>query len=152
MNARYWPWRDENRFGASFTVGDFDADGLDDLVVGGPREDRGDDEDFGLGIVVYGHPATVLIHLGAQFLPLGNWIGVPDLRFGSALAAGRFSGHHGTDLAIAAPQMDLPFSFAPLAGAGPLEDAGAVLVYPSIVLFRDGFGTGNTSRWSETVP
>ena len=149
-----------DRFGSSFTVGDFDADGLDDLVVGVPLEDvGGGGGDFGAGMLLRGHAISGLTDAGAQYLPLGGWIVVPDLRFGAALAAGRFSGHSGSDLAIAAPRMDTPFSLASLApptplppDAGPLEDAGAVLVYSSIVLFRDGFESASTGRWSEAHP
>ena len=63
-------------------------------------------------------------------------------RFGAALAAGRFAGHSGADLAIGVPFEEV---------AGNLE-SGAVNVLYTIALFRDGFESADTSAWSAVVP
>jgi hypothetical protein len=159
-------------FGFAFAVGDFDADGLDDLAVGTPGEDLGDggrnsggfgldpidgrDErargpsgeslgagiDFGSGLVLYGDADLVLNPAGAQILPLGVVLVESDLDLGWSLAAGRFSGHSGADLAISLPRADVEDQ----------ANAGSVWVIASIALFRDGFASGDTSAWSDAQP
>ena len=143
-----------DHFGLAFAIGDFDADGLDDLVAGSPGEALAEDaDDFGMAVLLRGDAENGLTVAGAQLLPLGVFVAEPDHRFGAALAAGRFSAIAGSELALAAPQMDLSLELAPLVPAGyPFADAGAVAVYSSIVLFRDGFESGDTSAWSSNVP
>lgn len=131
-----------DNFGHAFAIGDFDADGHDDLVVGIPGEDYGvPGLDFGAGLVLYGGPFG-LTPAGAQVLPLGVVQVEPDVAFGWSLAAGRFSGHSGSDLAISLPEVEIEGE----------PGAGAVRIYASIALFVDGFESGDTSEWSQEQP
>jgi len=57
-----------DQFGATLTVGDFNGDGRDDLVVGSPLEDLGSLTDSGAVTVLYGSP-TRLTATGSQFWP-----------------------------------------------------------------------------------
>jgi hypothetical protein len=122
-------------------------------VIGAPTEDVNvvGGEDFGGGAILYGDAASGLTADGAQLLPLGTFLVQPDLQFGTAMAAGRFSGHSGSDFAFSAPRMSVPFKLAPPRGV-PLDDAGAVAVYASIALFLDGFESGGAAEWSSAQP
>lgn len=89
----------DDKFGASLVVGDFNADGIADLVVSAPGEDyQGSGPDAGVVFVFSGSTDG----LGEPYFldqePLGdNEEG--DL-FGSTLAAGDFNADHVDDLAI----------------------------------------------------
>jgi hypothetical protein len=134
-----------DEFGATLLAADFTGDGVDDLAIGVPREDLPALTNAGLVHFVYG---TAGVGLSPSAKSGGHiWTQVGDLpqdedRFGAALASGRFSGHSGADVAIAAPFDDV---------AGNLE-AGVVTVAYSIALFLDGFESANTTAWSATVP
>jgi hypothetical protein len=127
----------EDRFGAELAIGDFDADGRDDLGIGHPGETIGGVASFGGGALLFGS-ADGLTADGFQGLPLGTFKVTVELQFGYALAAGRFSGHDGDDLAMSLPR-------SPVDGE---DEAGAVSIFPSIVLFRDGFESGDVSEWT----
>ncbi|MEO8276430.1 MAG: FG-GAP repeat protein [Thermoanaerobaculia bacterium] len=146
-----------DNFGAALGVGDFNADGRDDLVIGTPGESAGTNAGFGGGAILYGNAVAGLSAAAAQLLPLGVVVAFPDLAYGAAFAAGHFSGHSGSDLAFAAPRMDLPLKMAredeaPVEEGSPLANAGAVIVFASIDLFRDGFESSGTGAWSQTGP
>lgn len=130
------------RFGFALAVGDFDADGVDDLVAGAPLEDLGPLNMAGLIHVIYGQRDTGLVATGAQI-----WLQTIDPSeegdaFGSALAVGRFAGHGADDLVIGVPGETI---------SGATATGGVNLLYTE-VLFRDGFEPGDTSAWSEVVP
>jgi hypothetical protein len=131
-----------DQFGSSFAVGDFDANGFDDLAIGIPGEDVGGaGTDFGAALVLFGTPSG-LLPADAQLLPLGVVLVEPDVAFGWSLAAGRFSGHSGSDLAIGLPEVEVEGE----------PGAGAVRVYASIALFLDGFESGDATAWSQVAP
>ncbi len=92
----------DDRFGAAWSAGDFNADGRTDLAVGAP----GEDGNVGIVNVLYGSP------LGLR--AAGNQVWFQDKAdmpgtgsaldgFGSALVAGDFDGDDDDDLAIGAP-------------------------------------------------
>jgi hypothetical protein len=119
---------DFDRFGSALAVGDFDADGFDDLAVGVPSETFGsasdpDPKSEGLVNVIYG-TATGLSAAGNKAWTQGSpgVLGMLEPRdlFGSALTAGDFDGDGYDDLAIGVP--------GEAVGTPPLEDAGAVNV------------------------
>jgi len=94
-------------FGERLTVGDFDADGVDDLVVGVPFEDIGSIRDAGAVNVIFGRYAFGLLAAGDQLLYPGapGLAGTPyfDDWYGRALAAGDFDGDGRDDLAVGTP-------------------------------------------------
>jgi FG-GAP repeat protein len=89
-------------FGFALSVGDFDADGSDDLAVGAPGAAKS-----GRVTVLYGSPGTGLVTTGPQVLSPGSGgvpgSNVPGDRFGAALAGGDFDGNGHSDLAIGVP-------------------------------------------------
>ncbi|MEO7794048.1 MAG: hypothetical protein ABIV06_04685 [Thermoanaerobaculia bacterium] len=131
-----------DEFAATLLAADFTGDGIDDLAIGVPREDLSSLANAGLLHVVHGSAGAGLTNSGDQI-----WTQVlnppeDEDRFAAALAAGRFAGHSGADLAIGVPFEEI---------AGEVE-AGAVNLLYSIALFRDGFEDGNSADWSVTVP
>ena len=131
-----------DQFGTRLLAADFDADGADDLVIGVPYEDLGQIPATGLIHVLYGEPGTGLSNSRDQI-----WIQTIDPSedydwFGFALAAGRFEGHSGADLAIGVPHETI----------GAFSETGAVNILYSLTLFRDGFESGDVSRWSAATP
>ena len=134
-----------DEFGRTLVAADFEADGADDLAIGVPLEDLGPINTAGIVHVVYGAPGD-----GLDLATAENWLQTidpsenPD-RFGGALAAGRFSGHTGYDLAIGARGETV----------GGEANAGAINVVHSDALFVDGFENGLCGVWSAfegTIP
>ena len=71
-------------------------------------------------------------------------VGEEDDLLGITLATGDFDGTGHDALVVGVPDED----------ASGLSDAGltAVITGDSALLFADGFETGDTSRWSATIP
>jgi hypothetical protein len=124
-------------FGFALAVGDFDADGYDDLAIGAPGEDSKDEvRDAGMVNVVYGSPKG-LADPGNRGFQNGWYeetarssagVEAGDL-FGRALAVGDFDSDGYDDLAIGLPGEDI----------GSAVDAGAIEV-----LYGGGSGLDNT--------
>jgi hypothetical protein len=106
-----------DKFGAALAVGDFDADGFDDLAVGVPGEDV-----FSFGQSVPNAGAVHVLYGDAGGLGVGNAVWVQDNllpsslsedsdyefaeaadQFGYSLATGRFNDDAADDLAIGVP-------------------------------------------------
>lgn len=132
---------------AALAVGDFDADGFEDLVLGAPGEER-----FLLGPGGLGWYETGAIHVvpgsGVGLAPAAaqTWVGTPgDLSvgdgFGSSLATGRLRG--GSDsLVIGSVTWNSGFDF----------HVGRVSVLFSDHLFSDGFESGDATEWTSVIP
>lgn len=130
------------------TAGDFDADGFTDLAIGAYGEgfEGGGHTSCGAVHVIYGSPAG-LSAAREQYHGQAGWnVGANEDfdGFGTVLATGEFRGHGLSSLVIGSP-------FEGLSGE---EDAGLVSVITGIqsLIFRDGFETGNTSKWGPLIP
>ncbi|MEM7310442.1 MAG: FG-GAP repeat protein [Planctomycetota bacterium] len=132
-----------DQFGTGLCVGDFDADGHDDLAVGAPYESGLFLSGGGQVHVLFGKPWG-LSAAGEQLLNeelIKNPLPEGDsLEFGWALAAGDFDGDGRDDLAVGAP--------TGLTVGGHLE--GAVYVFYSEP--SGDLDTGTVDFWTQGSP
>ncbi len=101
------PPEPDDGFGRAFAVGDFNADGIDDLAVGVPFETLSGQATAGAVQVFFGQAGVGLRETGSQWLhqalagmPTAN---VAGDRFGFSLAAGHLDPDAADDLAIGIP-------------------------------------------------
>ena len=118
-------------FGAALAVGDFDADGYDDLVVGAPGKGAGQ-------AFLYKEPLdrtnVRVIKQGDRSVPGKAETGD---RFGEALAAGDVNADGSDDLVIGAP--------------GDREDTGRATGVVTVIYGSAGSGPGSGSRLSKAT-
>ena len=144
---------ESQRFGAALSVGDLDGDGVDDLAIGAPEKQFGDDVGAGAAVVVFGDrdglnegttPATLLTQ-DTEDVP-----GVPEEFdfFGFALAVGDFDDDGVGELAVGVPGENNgrgiaqtleggAGGFGPIATVSVSQDTAGV---PDSAEAGDGFG------------
>jgi len=128
-----------DNFGSALAVGDFDANGSDDLAIGVPREDINRTEDAGVVNVIYGSAGGLTAlndDMWHQNIAGINGMVERGDRFGSALAAGDFDGNGRDDLAIGVPGEDIR----------NIRNAGAVNV---IYGTNSGLASANDDIWHQ---
>lgn len=110
-------------FGFSLAVGNFNNDAYDDLAIGSPGESIDFHDDAGNVMIVVGGPSGLLPF--GVILSQGNSPGVVEAGdiFGYALATGDFNGDNFDDLAVGIPGEDLEI------GALSIDEAGAIEIY-----------------------
>ncbi|KAB2968982.1 MAG: hypothetical protein F9K18_02030 [Thermoanaerobaculia bacterium] len=133
-----------DHFGEALATGDFSGNGRADLAIGAPGENVGVFADAGTVNVFYGTGAGLSVVHNQGFTE--NELPPPAAPansefFGGALAAIDLDGDGLVDLAAAAPYDR--FNGFPV---------GLVAVVPGRPLFVDGFESGDTARWSLTLP
>jgi hypothetical protein len=99
-----------DRFGWSLAVGDFNADGRDDLAVGVPHEDLAGGDDAGTVHLFTGSSLGLVAGADPGLSPSSAGVcggAEPNDRFGWSLAAGDFNGDGRDDLAVGVPEEDL---------------------------------------------
>ncbi len=132
----------EDRLGAALAVGDFDADGFDDLAIGAPGDDVWGFDDTGAVNVLYGSAAGLSL-VDNQIWTQNDIVVNGDEngdQFGSAIAAGDFDGDGFDDLAIGVPYENYV----------AVADAGAIY---QLVGGVDGLDTGSAAPFvvQETI-
>ncbi|MDX1998217.1 MAG: FG-GAP repeat protein [Thermoanaerobaculia bacterium] len=141
------PWvqddaREGEAFGGALAAGDFNADGLPDLVVGVPFAQSGALLRTGAVHVMYSRRDLGPFPFGAyldQFLVCSEAVEAED-QFGYAFAVGDFDGDGVDDLAIGAPGD----------GIGSAPNAGLVIVK----FGQPGYGLNNSrcQKWHQDRP
>jgi hypothetical protein len=108
-------------FGRSLAAGDFDGDGIDDLAIGTPYDDVGDEADAGSVQVMYGGASGGLSEWGRVWYQGGyiNTVAEGGDHFGWSLASGDIDGDGYEDLVIGVPDEHI----------GSTADAGMVHVF-----------------------
>ncbi len=133
-----------DRLGEALAVGDFNADGRDDLAIGAPLDNSLGFANAGEVDVLYGTRDGLAIAGGQVFnMIFFDTLEIGD-EFGTALATGHFFSRSDTsvDLAVGVPLRGGPINAEP----------GAMVVIRTRSIFSDDFETGDDSRWSMTSP
>lgn len=130
-----------DEFGAALAIGDFDADGFDDLAIGVPRKSVGGKRGAGVVIVLRGSSTGLSGSGSSAFSQDSPGIdGVSDNAdaFGSSLATGDFNRDGFDDLAIGVPREDV----------SSLQWAGAVHVLYGAAA---GLSASGADYWHQDV-
>ena len=128
-----------DRFGSSLADGDFNLDGIDDLIIGIPNETVNGFAKTGAVQIMYGS-ASGLSATGNQFWHEGNAMLGPQAAgdlFGKAVADGDYNGDGVKDIAVGAPGKAI----------GGKSGAGAVFVLYGVE--DDGIAAAGGQMWTQ---
>ncbi len=134
------------RFAASLATGDFNGDGIDDLVIGMPGRLVNGEDNAGAVVVLYGDDGAFDFD-SAEMFSQANLAGAVEAgdSFGYSLATGDLNGDDVDDLAIGVPLEDVASD-----GFGIRTDAGAVnIVYGELGV---GLTTSGNQILHQEVP
>ncbi|MGP3980879.1 FG-GAP repeat protein [Streptomyces sp. KR80] len=109
-------------FGTTLASGDLDADGYDDAIVAAPTEDLGTTADAGGLVILWGSPQGLS---GTDSQWLESAAPAAGEKFGSALAAARFTGDTPGDLLAVLDRDDLEVYGFEAAGQPAAQRAGS---------------------------
>jgi hypothetical protein len=84
-------------FSSDTAYADFNGDGYDDLAVGAPGEDLGDDKDAGMVTILWGSPSGIT---GAGAVQINDPASTSHDKWGRLLSAGDFDGDGKQDLVV----------------------------------------------------
>ncbi|MDA8018108.1 MAG: hypothetical protein MPN21_11740 [Thermoanaerobaculia bacterium] len=139
-----------DRFGQALAVGDFNADGEDDLAIGAPFDNS-------LGVVNSGEVTVLyggLEGLSIEGFQVFDMIFFDTLdfgdRFGFSLSAGRFFREQIEEFSPVPHSEDLVVG-VPLRATGQ-HPVGRAVVIRSRSIFMDGFESGDLTKWGIPNP
>ncbi len=145
-----------DQLGFSFSSGDFDNNGCDDLAVGIPYKDLLSLTDIGMVRIAYGQRSGGLSAAGSDGFSQLNFdaASIPEIgdTFGFSLAAGNFNGDAYADLAIGVPSEDSDGG-SPLLNSGAIHiawgRAGGLTDEGGLFLYQGLNGIGDTNEASD---
>ena len=130
-----------DRFGSRTTFGDFNGDGLDDLVITAPQKDVNGIENVGMMWVLPGLPQGMGIINSAKSFDLSMFIAddaiSPEDHWGEMIASGDFNGDGYEDIAISSPNVNtcdddtdilIEYLYGPSNQMCEKENAGLVVI------------------------
>jgi hypothetical protein len=136
-----------DRFGSSLAVGQLDALGVDELVIGVIGEDTAGGAQAGAVAVLFGTSGQLSAAGSMGFDRETEGVQGPgwrEDRYGLALAIGDFEGQ-------GRPALVVSFADTRSDSAGPVtHNFGAIQVFyqgPAVRVFKDGFESGDLSAW-----